>query len=255
VGGGGPGLAVFALLALLLVLAGAALISLRPWESDSVTPHLQHTPRDDDIGLDDAVALPPAREGAGKAVQVSVGRSASVPETVKVSTGGSGGQKLGVSVGHPVGHSAPGPVSPAPVVPAPAPTPVALPEPEPAPGAEVVPVATTTPPTSSPGAVTAAGGAPEEGAESSGEGPEDEGGETTGIPVCEGEEYVVVAFFDDEAGEDEEATVDIVIHGLEDEVDEGDIHLDDLSLDEAHSLIDLLVFAGECELVEPGLPS
>src|ERR1044072_7910370 len=66
------------------------------------------------------------------------------------------------------------------------------------------------PPPSPPGAVPAAGAAPEEGAESPGEGPEDEGGETTGIPVCEGEEHVVAAFLDDEAGEDEEAKVEIM---------------------------------------------
>ncbi|MGC1853047.1 MAG: hypothetical protein WA687_11470, partial [Solirubrobacterales bacterium] len=64
------------MIALLVALAFAALLSLRPWEDDSIVPGLSLAP-DLGVALDDAVALPPSR-----GLAVAIGRPAGGGEQV-----------------------------------------------------------------------------------------------------------------------------------------------------------------------------
>lgn len=135
---------MFSLLALLLVLAAAALISLRPWESDSVGPQLQVSP-EVEAGLGDAIALAPGRSAASPAVAGAHVAAYSVPEIEPVAVREpapvprvaiSRGRAL--SVARPV--SLPAPPPPAPQVPSTVPA-VVLSDPPSPPAPPAAPVA------------------------------------------------------------------------------------------------------------------
>jgi Polysaccharide lyase len=89
------------------VLAAAALISLRPWEADSVTPQLQVSP-EVEAGLGDAIALAPGRSADSPAVagaevvaySIPEAEPVAIPEPVSV-------QQVGISPGRPVSRTWP----------------------------------------------------------------------------------------------------------------------------------------------------
>lgn len=71
-------MAVFSLIAVVLLLEGMVLLSVRPWEDDSVAPGLVISPYAE-IGLGDSVAVaPPAREHGGTAAAIHAGRPVEV---------------------------------------------------------------------------------------------------------------------------------------------------------------------------------
>ncbi len=127
------------------MLAAAALISVRPWETDSVAPQLQVSP-EVEAGLGDAIALAPGRSAASPAVAGAHVVAYSIPEIEPVSIRGPApAPRIGISPGRalsaarPVSLPAPPPTGPQtpPAVPV-----AALPEPVPPPPSAppVVPV-------------------------------------------------------------------------------------------------------------------
>lgn len=222
------------------MFAAVALISLQPWAPTSLAPLPKVSPQGGGIALDDSVVVAPAQQGPGSSAHVAdVGHAALVAEPVTAATGGSG-PKLGISPGRPTPRA--GLVSLPVPPPEPSPTPVvAAPEPGPEPGPESVPVSTTAPASKPPLVAGVGNDPPEEGAED---------GEAEGVPICEGDEYVVIAFFDTQTIADEEPTVDILIRRLESDGSQSETYLDDLSIDDARTLVGLLVSVGSCEWIE-----
>jgi hypothetical protein len=135
-------LAVGSLTVLLVLLAGGALLTLRPWEADSVKPHLGIAPQ---AGLDDSVAV--AHSGGPSVAAAEVAGGSAVASDVPVAAVGSD-LGIGISSNRAVLVAPAVPVDRAPGAPAPAPTTVAVPVP--------VPVPVSAPPPSRPEPVLAA---------------------------------------------------------------------------------------------------
>jgi hypothetical protein len=137
-------LAVFSLIALLALLGGMALVSLRPWEPDSLVPRVGISP-EIGIGLHDSVAVAPGRRsGAGSdtgAGATAVGQATFVAKPVEA-TGRPVMPSLGISRARPVKQpTAATPVHTSPRPPPQPPQPPAQPI-----AAPVQPVAVATPP-------------------------------------------------------------------------------------------------------------
>lgn len=120
-------MAVFSLIALLAVLAGMALLSLRPWEDESLAPRVVVSP-EVEAALGDSVAVAPSEPSGVVPVGVAdVGRSRSVAVPVAAVEHGSV-PTFGISRGHPVKLAVATPSPPPPARPlAPPPIPPALP--------------------------------------------------------------------------------------------------------------------------------
>jgi hypothetical protein len=129
-------LAAFSLAAFLVLLAGIGLISLRPWETTSLSPRLSVAPGIGEAPEESVVVAPPRRPDVGLAASRVAGRSATqsgaagagVPRTRPAS-------RIGISAARPVQSpvtAAPPAGSPEPQAPAPEPQPVSLPAAPPA---------------------------------------------------------------------------------------------------------------------------
>ncbi len=128
------------------MLAAAALISLRPWEGDSVTPQMQISP-EVETGLDDAIALAPGRSAGSPAVAGAQVAAYSIPEIEPVTVREPAPiPRIGISPGRALSDvqpvSLPAPPPPEPQAPPAVPV-VALPAPAPSvpPAPSVAPVA------------------------------------------------------------------------------------------------------------------
>jgi polysaccharide lyase-like protein len=145
-------LAVFSLIALLVLLAGVALLSLRPWETDSVGPQVWVSP-EVGLGLDDSVAVAPSQRPHVASAHVADGGYATFADQPRVAVPDRvSAPVLDVSAARPV--SGPKlvaiptrPAEEAPPAPPPLPPPVvALPEPVAATAPTPVPVVLPAPP-------------------------------------------------------------------------------------------------------------
>lgn len=227
-----PGIAAFALLVLLLALSAAALVALRPWETDALVPDLRIDPGLE-VALGDAVAVaspPPVRvadadiAGMGGPT-IAVARVAA-PQRPPA-------PQLDVSRGRVVLAAVPAPTTPPPTTP----QPPAEPQPVPPP----TPVSEPAPAPPPPPTFVAGGGSPS-------------GGGTAGAPdpdpgqVCEGDEYEITIQFDPEAVADEDE-LEVFIRQVESDGSESEIHLEGKWAD-VRDLIELLLSEGNCVKVE-----
>jgi hypothetical protein len=229
---------------LLIVLAGAAMLALRPWESDSVPLELPPAPRfEADVGdatpvaPGDGPALAEARV-ATPGYAVAMGDPVAVPARMSV-------PQLAVSPARPVAVSepvaAPAPPPPPPAPPAAPAVPVAAP-PQPAaasPTPEPVPVSTPVAPSRPPILSGDDGGV----------GGED-GEESPPVEVCEGEEYVIAISLDAETME----PVEVVVRRLDEGEVEDELRFDGDELEDALELAALLAAAEDCEWTGPDEP-
>lgn len=229
-----PGIAVFALFLLLLALTTAALVALKPWDADVLTPDVRIEPGLE-VALDDAVAVaspPQVRVGAA-GVAGPGGPTVAVARVVAPE--GSAAPQLGVSAAEVVLAAAP---EPAPISP-----PAAAPQPAPAPVTSPTPVATPAPapaPTTPP---TFAGGGPGGGIPAGVPGVEPDPD-----PVCEGDEYEVTVRFESETLTDEDE-VEVLIRQVATDGSESEIELEG-TWAEARELIEQLVSEESCVTVE-----
>lgn len=184
-----------------MVLAVVALASLRPWESDSVDPHLGVSPGPGAVG--DAVAVTPARSSRS-ARTGGEGLDRAVPVVKRVPAAGDSGPTLAVAQGRAVSTV----VAPSPAPPAVAPEPPASNETAPA------PIAPPPPQTVVAGSDEGAGG------------PGTAVVEVEPKPGCEGDEYEVTIRFVAEAIPSDEAEVEIVIRRVESDGEESEIQLE-----------------------------
>ncbi len=185
-----------------MVLAAVALASLRPWEADSVDPHLSVSPGPGAVG--DAVAVAPDRSPR-PAVAGAVSLARATPAVKRVpADGGAGPTTLAVAQSRPLSTVA----APSPAPPASEPEPPASGQPAPAPEAP--------PP---PQTVVAGSG-------------DGEGGPGTAVvevepkPGCEGDEYEITIRFTAEAIPSDEAEVEIVIRRVGRDGSESEIKLE-----------------------------
>jgi hypothetical protein len=226
---------------LVLVLAAAALLTLRPWDSGSDSTALQlPDPPQLETDLGDAIAVAP---GGGPAIAdarvAPAGIAVPVVDPIDV-RGPVTIPKLAVSPARPVAVSrsvdvpsppvGTGPPAP-PAAPAPAPQPTPAPPPPPA----SLPVAAPTP-VSPPPASSAGGGAEEEGEEEA----------APLIEACEGEKYAIFVSFDAETME----PLEVLIRHLGEEGEESEVRFEGDAIDEALELVDLLVAVEGCEWTE-----
>lgn len=241
--GGGPGLAAFSLLGLALVLAAAALLTLRPWDSGSGSTALRLAdPPRLETGLGDATAVAPAGGPAIAEARVAPVGSAvpaidpiSVREPVSI-------PQLAVAPARPVAVSRSVDVPSPPAESAPPAAPVAPPQepqPAPAPPPPSLPVSAPVPAPTSPGAVSSAGGGAEE---------EGEVGREADrvVEACEGEEHSILIAFDDETLE----PLEILIRHRDEEGEESEVRFEGDALGEALELVELLVAVEGCEWTE-----
>lgn len=210
--GGFPALAVFSLLGFVVVLAAVALASLRPWEADTVDPHLSVSLGTEAVG--DAVAVTPQRSSR-QAVAEAVSVARATPAE-RVSAADGSGYVLAVAQGRPVSAAA---------VPYPAP-----PTPEPESPTLQAPVPAEPPPT-----IGGGGGA---------------GGPGTAVVVepksgCDGDEYEVTIRFATSAIASDETEVEILIRRVGSDGSESEIELDG-RLDEVGALLEGVASEGDC---------
>jgi hypothetical protein len=232
--GGFPGLAVFSLLALLVVLTAVALVGLKPWATDSLIPDMGLSPGLG-AGLDDAVAVVPDRSAG-----VAAGRVAPPGPalgTVEVAArpapveGDSSSQALAAvaparSVSQPTATPVAAPPAKQPVAPPPQPV-AAAPEPVPAPASEPV-VATVPPIVSGPG-----------------RGPGTAVGVVEPPPSCEGDEYTITVTLASESTVGEDAEVEILIQRFEEDGSVSELQLEG-ELGDVDDLAELLESEGNC---------
>ena len=162
-------MAIISLIALLVALAVAASISLRPWEDDSIAPGLILAP-DLGVALEDAVALPSNRglavaagRPAGGGEQVLAAREAPMArDTSRPHLAVAAARPVAASVDEPPPGGSPEPPGPepppSPASPAPVAVPVAAPAPSPTPAAVAPTPAKVPADLGSPGGPTDAGG-------------------------------------------------------------------------------------------------
>jgi hypothetical protein len=196
-----PGLAIFSLLGLAVLLAAIALVSLRPWEADSVDPHLSFSPGTAALG--DAVAVTPARHfrPAGTGGE-SLARA--VPAVERMPVADESGPILAVAHARVVRAVTAPPSAP----PTSEPQPPASNQPTPAPAAPPPPQTV----------VTGSGG--------SAGGPSTAVVEVEPKPGCEGDEYEVTIRFVAEAIPSDEAEVEIAIRRVALDGSESEIQLE-----------------------------
>jgi hypothetical protein len=185
---------------LVVALAAVALVNLRPWEADTVDPHLSVAPRT--AAVADAVAVTPYRlSPPGGTGGESVGRALSAVQRVPAADGS--GPTLAVAQARAVSTVA---------VPSPVPLP---PEPEPPAPSQPAPAPEAPPP---PQTVVAGGGGA--------------GGPSTAVVEvepksgCEGDEYEVTIRFAAEANPSDEAEVEIAIRRVGSDGSESEIQLE-----------------------------
>jgi hypothetical protein len=208
-----------------------ALAGLRPWETDSVGPKLSVAPdlgatvgEAEAVARQPLLAIAPAREAPGIPVAV-----AAEPVAYPAS-GGAPGPLLAVAPARAVQIAAADPVpSPVPVVP----QPVATPVPSPAPAASPAPV---------PAASTPVAGVP-----GSGEGPIRSGVEPP--PVCEGDEYLVIVYYEVDEVSGEQIPVELLIRRTEVDGEVSELSVEG-DLSGYRELIEALTDEPECLVVE-----
>jgi hypothetical protein len=208
---------------LVVVLAAVALVSLRPWEADSVDPHLSVSPGTAALG--DAVAVTPDRPsrsaGAG-----GEGVARAVPVVERVPVAGEAEPTLAVAQARVVSTVA----APSPAPPLPGPEPPATNQPAPSPEAPPPPQTV----------VTGSGGGA--------------GGPGTAVievepkPGCEGDEYEVTIRFVAEAASSDEAEVEIVIRRVGRDGDESEIQLEG-KFGDVGGLLEQVISADDCVAV------
>jgi hypothetical protein len=185
----------------MLVLVFVALASLRPWEADTVDPHLSVSPKAEAVG--DAVAVTPDRPSRSAGTRGgSVARAVPVVERVPA-TGGSG-PTLAVAQARVVSTA----TAPSPATPVPEPEPPASNQPTPSPEAPPPPQTV----------VAGSGG--------SAGGPNTTVVEVEPQPGCEGDEYEVTIRFVAEEIPSDEAEVEIAIRRIGTDGDESEIQLE-----------------------------
>jgi hypothetical protein len=206
---------------LVLVLAFVALAGLRPWEADSVDPHLVVSPGI--VGLGDAVAVTrdrsPSLAGAGTE---SLARA--IPARERVPATGGPGPTLAVSQRQAVST----------VAAAPAPSPPASEAEPPAPSGSAPAPASTSP---TPTIVTNVGNGA--------------GGPGTAVvevepePSCEGDEYEITIRFGTKAIDPDEAEVEILIKRIGHDGSESEIQLEG-QFGEVGELLEHVASEGDC---------
>lgn len=201
------------------MLAAVALAGLRPWEDDSVAPHLSVSGGVGGTG--DAVAVAPGRS-LGPTLTEALGRGhAAPPAKHELVTGGSG-FTLAVAQGRPVNVvAAPFPPLPTPNLESPS-----SPEPAPAPAPPPPPQTIVT---------------------SDGNGA---GGPNTAVvvepqPGCEGDEYEITIRFATSAIASDEAEVEILIRRAGRDGSESEIELQG-QFDELGALLDQVTAEADC---------
>jgi hypothetical protein len=220
---------------LTVVLGLVALMGLKPWEADSVEPHLG--PLGFEMAVGDSLALPSAPAAFVADAVVAPGRAKLVAGPVAKREGGAraeGGLGVGPArvVAVATGQPAPAPApTPAPASPAPEAQPVVAATPEGAPA----------PPT---GPIVAAG----EGAPNGPGGPISSGG--GGFEEsCQGDEYVLTIGFTGEGPSGGESPIEILLRRLND-----DGSIDELELEgdlfDAQDLLAQLTSEGHCVEIE-----
>jgi hypothetical protein len=207
---------------LVLVLAFVALVSLRPWEADSVDPHMSASPG---IGaLGDAVAVARDRSpGLAEAGIEDLARA--TPAVERGSATGGSGSTLAVSLHRAVGTAPPPPAAPAP------------------------PASKAEPPTSNePAPAPVAPPPPSTSVAEDGEGA---GGPSTAVvevepePSCEGDEYVIAIRFLTKAIGSDEAGVEILILRIGRDGSESEIQLEG-QFGEVGELLERVASEGDC---------
>lgn len=236
-GGRFPGLAVFALPALTVLLALIVLWGFRPWPDDSEGP--PPVPLGIEMAVGGGRALPAAQLAfVADGTAVPVTPEPAVQAAARAGGDAETGPVLAVTQGRvaaPASRAEPTPDAPTNPVPAtPEAQPVSIPAAEPAPTPVAEPTTTATTGGGQPAdPVTAGGGGFEE--------------------SCEGGEYLLtIAFLDGEPVSDD-SPVDIVLKRL-DEDGSDELHLEG-DLDDARSLVSTLSSEGNCveiEIVPPG---
>ncbi len=229
-----PGIAVFALLLLLLALTAAALVALKPWDADVIAPDLRIEPGLE-VALDDAVAVVSPPQVRVDVADVAGSGGPTVAVARVVAPEGSAASQLGISAAEVALAAAPAPV--------PTPPPPAAPQPAPAPAPVQTPVATPAPAPAPTAPPTFAGG---------GSG----GGIPAGVPgvepdpdpACVGDEYEVTVRFESETLTEEDE-VEVVIRQVASDGSESEIELEGIWAD-ARELIERLVSEESCVIVE-----
>lgn len=200
-----------------MVLATVALASLRPWETDTVDPHLSVSVGTEFV----AVAVAPDRS-TRPAVAGAVSLARAIPAVKRVPATGKSGFTLAVAQGQPVNTVAALPLAPS------APEPETQTSPEPTP----VPAAPTSPQT----VVTGDG--------------DSAGGPSTAVvvepkPGCEGDEYEITIKFATSAIASDEAEVEILIQRVGRDGSESEIELKG-RFDEVGDLLDQVASEDDC---------
>jgi hypothetical protein len=206
---------------LVVVLAFVALASLRPWEADSVDPHLSVSPGA--VGLGDAVAVTPDRPSrpAGTGEE---GVARAIAAVQQVPAAGEAEPTLAVAQARVVS-----------TVTAPVPPPL-----EPEPPASDQPTPSPAPPPPPQTGVTGSGGGA--------------GGPSTAVvevepqPGCEGDEYEVTIRFVAEATPSDEAEVEIVIRRVGRDGSESEIQLEG-EFGDVGSLLEQVISEDDCVAV------
>lgn len=205
------------------MLAFVALASLRPWEDDSVDPHLSLSPVPGAVG--DAVAVTPdPSPRPAEAGNEGLARAVSAVKRVSATDGL--GPTLALAQGRAVSTAAAPPLAP----PVPEPEPPASNQPTPAPEAPPPPQAV----------VTGSGG--------SAGGPSTAVVEVEPKPGCEGDEYEVTIRFVAEAVASDEAEVEIAIRRVGRDGSESEIQLEG-KFGDIGDLLDQVAAEGDCVAV------
>jgi Polysaccharide lyase len=123
-GGGFPGLAIGSLVALLAMLAAAGLLSVRPWESSALAPHLSVSPGVG-IALGDSTPVAQAQAADDAGPRLADARPATLVAN-DATRGGGSASTVGISSARKVSSPASAPTAP-PTGPSPTAEPVALP--------------------------------------------------------------------------------------------------------------------------------
>jgi hypothetical protein len=220
---------------LTVVLGLVALIGLKPWQADSVEPHLG--PLGLEMAVGDSVALPSSPAAFVADAAVAPGRAKLLTGSVaRQEVGGQADSDLAVAPARVVAVSAGEPAPTSPSTPAPA-----SPAPEAQPVATSAPEAVSVPAT---GPIAAAG----EGA-AGGPGGPIPSGVGGAEESCVGDEYVITISFVGEEPTSEESPVEILLQRFNDDGSVDELELEGDLLD-ARGLVVKLSSEGNCVQVE-----
>ena len=231
--GGFPGLAVFSLLGVSLVLAVVGLASTQPWATESLAPRVSIAPGlGDEAAVGDALVVVRPRPNRLVRAAVSGAQRATLVSEPAGKPGGLAAEGLGVARARPLTGNAPSSNPPS------SPQPQPSPSPDPAPAAELVPVQA---PPAQPGPGPILAGVEGEDSPEPGTAVVDEFGP---LEVCEGDDYALalLLYIETVAGGEVGETLAMHFEGGE---SEGTVYLEGASVGVVE-LVDLLLAEGEC---------